>query len=295
MTRSKVTIGDVAAAAGVSTQTVSRVINERQEVRDATRAHVLSVIENLGYRPSTIARGLVTNQTYSIGLVLPDIANPFFPEIARGAEDAAWELGYGMFLYNTGESPKREQAALQLLEDKKVDGVIICSPRQADEELYSLLEGGRRSQTMLSGPPASPSGSERIRSFTETLTAAGLPPGEEQVVPCEASFPEALRVALAVLQSGREIDGLVCYNDTVAAAAIHACVRLGLRVPDDVAVVGNDDTPTAVVVTPALTTVRIPMYEIGVRAARMLIDRIRGGSNAEHVVKPELVVRQSAP
>lgn len=333
MERSKITIADVAQAAGVSTQTVSRVINKKEEVSSNTRNHVQAVIERLGYRPNIIARGLSTKRTHTIGLVVPDITNPFFPEIARGAEDFAWEHDYSIFLYNTGEDLRRERAVLQILEDKQVDGVIICSARQPDEQLLPLLERHqavvvvnrtvpihiagivridnaagtalaikhlldrqRKAIAFLAGPSSSLSGKERLQSYRKTLTAAGWPVEGKYIVNCGANFHDALDVSLNFLTGNPEVDGLICYNDVVAAAAIHACVQLGKRVPQHIAVVGNDETLPAIVVTPALTTVRVPMYQIGVHATRMLIRRMRGDDkNVEIVLKPELVVRGSAP
>src|SRR5215207_2487360 len=139
----KVTIADVAREAGVSSQTVSRVINNKGELKPETRRSVIEVIERMGYRPSSIARSLATNRTFTLGLSVPDIDNPFWPGIARGIEEVAWEHGYHVFLCNTTEDPKREEAVLQLLEDKRVDGVIVAGSRLPDERLLPLIEQHR--------------------------------------------------------------------------------------------------------------------------------------------------------
>jgi LacI family transcriptional regulator len=139
----KVTIADVAREAGVSSQTVSRVINNKGELKPETRRSVIDVIERMGYRPSSIARSLATNRTFTLGLSVPDIDNPFWPGIARGIEEVAWEHGYHVFLCNTTEDPKREEAVLQLLEDKRVDGVIVAGSRLPDERLLPLIEKHR--------------------------------------------------------------------------------------------------------------------------------------------------------
>ena len=135
----RITMADVAREAGVSLMTVSRVINNKSQVSAATRQRVLSIVEQLGYRPSGIARGLATRRTGTLGLVVPDVANPFFADVARGVEHQAYAEGYNVFLCNTAEDPEREVAVLQLLEEKRVDGVMLCSSRLEDEDLRALL------------------------------------------------------------------------------------------------------------------------------------------------------------
>jgi LacI family transcriptional regulator len=127
----RVTISDVAREAGVSLMTVSRVVNGKEEISPTTRQRVLDVIEQMGYRPSGIARGLATQRTGTLGLVVPDMANPFFSDVARGAEDRARAAGYNIFVCNTDESPQREIAALDSLEEKRVDGVVLCRTLRA--------------------------------------------------------------------------------------------------------------------------------------------------------------------
>ncbi len=209
----RVTIADVAREAGVSRQTVSRVINNKGEISPATLSHVRDVIERLGYRPSSIARGLATRKTLTIGLVVPDIANPFFAEIARGAGDVAHEAGYSLLLCTTAEDQAREADVLRALEDQSVDGIILCSSRLAEPDLLAaiarqravvlvnrklegcqggvwvddargarlavehLLRAGRRTIGCLAGPyPISHSSRERARGYAGALAAAGGDP-----------------------------------------------------------------------------------------------------------------------
>ncbi len=332
--RSNVTIADVAREAGVSTQTVSRVLNNKGEISPETRRLVSDVIQRLGYRPNSVARSLVTRRTLSLGLVVPDITNPFFPEIARGAEDTALAAGYSVFLCNTTEQAEREVAVLRLLEEKRVDGVVVCSARLPDDQLVPLLRrqrtvvlvnrivagaaagvvrvddadgtrqavrhllgGGRRRLAMLSGPPASWGGRERVRGFREALQAAGLAVDPELILACPPYLDGGARAARRVLLSRRAVDGLVCYNDLVAIGALQACRELGARVPEDVAVVGCDDILLASLVTPPLSTIRVSKYDIGASAVRMLLDRIAapGPEAAELVIRPTLVARASTP
>jgi LacI family transcriptional regulator len=332
MEHNRVTIADVAQAAGVSTQTVSRVINGKSELSPGTRAHVLSVIERLGYRPSSIARGLATSRTHTLGLVVPDIANPFFPELARGAEDAAREHGYGVFVCNTGERPDQEAAALDLLHDRRVDGIIVSSSRLPDDRLHPLLARGRaavlvnrpappaiastvrvddadgtrqavahllargrRSLALINGPATSYSAGERARGFAAALETAGIVARPELQVRCQPDHTGGFAAVHALLAAQPQIDALVCYNDLVAVGALQACAALERRVPDDVAVIGCDDILLAALVTPALTTVRVDKRALGAAALDLLLARIAGRvDHAARVLAPTLIVRASA-
>ncbi len=329
--RSKVTISDVARAAGVSAQTVSRTLNGKGEISPGTRRLVLDVIDRLGYRPSSIARSLATNRTLTLGLVVPDIANPFFPEVARGIEDAAWEAGYGVMLCNTLESLPREEAAIRSLEEKRVDGIIVCSARLPDEKLFELLRphravvtinrnipehiggmvaiddasgsaaavkhllsGGRRAIGFLAGPATSYSGRRRGEGIAQALAEAGLPPAEAEQ--CAPDVAGGYAAAMRTLNSNTNIDSLICYNDLVAVGALQACAELGRAVPNDIAVIGFDDTLLAALVRPSLTTLRVSKYDLGTDAARMLLQRIgKQQTRREILHKPELIVRDSAP
>lgn len=335
MTR-RVTIADVAREAGVSMMTVSRVINNKGEVSTSTREAVRAAIERLGYRPSSIARGLATRRTATIGLVVPDVANPFFADVAGGVEQVASGEGYNVFLCNTGEDPEREAAVLRLLEEKRVDGVVVCSSRLDDCALQAaldrhpaavlvnrhlpgdeaaiasvriddraggrlatqhLLQSGHRAVGFLAGPPASRSSRLRGEGYRAALAAAGVGAEPEWTVPCAANVEGGFQATRTVLSRYPEVTALFCYNDLVAVGALQACAALGRSVPGDVAIAGFDDIPLAELVTPPLTTCRVPRVELGVRAVRLLLDQIAapGGPAVDVVLQPELVVRASAP
>ena len=338
MSPKKVTIEDVARSAGVSRQTVSRAINDLGEISPQTRARVLRAAEDMGYRPSNIARGLATRRTYTLGLVIPDVANPFFSDVARGAEHVAYTGGYNVFLCNTDEDQVRELAVLQLLEEKRVDGVVLCSSRLDDGELGSvvdrhpavvlvnrrleaadaedrvgvvmlddmlggqiatqhLISSGHRAIGFLAGPPASRSARWRATGYRAALAAAGIPYNPAWTVHCPAGVDGGHQAARDLLTTCPELAALFCYNDLVAVGALYACADLGHRVPADLAVVGFDDIMLAALVTPPLTTCRVPRYELGAQAMRLLLDRIGGHpeGNREIVLRPALVIRASAP
>jgi LacI family transcriptional regulator len=314
-TSDRVTMSDVAREVGVSTMTVSRVINDKGDVSPATRRRVIETIERLGYRPSGIARGLATRHTGTLGLVIPDVANPFFAEVARGVEQVAYAEGYNVFLCNTDEDPERELDVLGSLEEKRVDGLVLCSSRLDTASLRLVVEshaavtlvnrriddlgsgvgvvrvddvmGGRlaaghlisrghRAIGFLVGPSGSHSGQLRLQGYREALLEAGLHGSPTWVAGCAPVAVAGRAAALQLLGQAPELTALLCYNDLVAVGVLQACVEKGCRVPQDLAVVGFDDIPLAALVTPSLTTCRVSRHELGMRAVELRLHQIRG-------------------
>ena len=331
--RSKITIADVAREANVSTQTVSRVINNKGEIRPETRQMVLEVIERLNYRPSPMARGLASSRTRTLGLIVPDIGNSFFAEVVRGAEDVARSCGYQIFLANTDQEPAREIAAVQGLEDMWVDGILICSARLPDEQLREMLvrrqgvvlvnhepvEGavgsvrlseersaqivtkhllarGRRKLGMLAGRPGGPAHRARLKGFRLAMEAAGTPPDDCQIVFCSTNPEGGYEAGRTILSAVPDVDALVCFNDLVAIGALRACREHQRRVPEDIAVTGFGDSILASMVSPSLTTMHESIRELGMHAARMIIAHLNNEElDRDVVIDAELTIRESAP
>jgi LacI family transcriptional regulator len=331
----RVTMADVAREAGVSKMTVSRVINNKGEISPATRKHVLAVIDQLNYHPSAIARGLATKRTATLGLVVPDISNPFFSDIARGVEDKAYTEGYNVFLCSTYEDLHRELAVLKSLEEKRVDGLISCSSRLDDETLGELLDrfpaavlvnrwlseydvgavridneaGGRmatehllqaghRGVGFLTGPATSYAGQIRVRGYRATIGAADVPYNPAWERPCSPNVEGGREAARGLLADHPELTALLCYNDLVAVGVLQVCADEGRRVPDDLAIVSFDDIPLASLVVPSLTTLRAPRFDLGIQAMRLLLARIDDHAeewSQEIILQPEIIVRASAP
>jgi len=328
-----VTIRDVAQRAGVSRQTVSRAINNKGEISPETRARVLEIARELGYRPSSIARGLKTHRTLTIGLVVPDIANPFFAEVARGASEVAFGADYSVLLCNTDERPEREWTALRTLEAHRVDGLLLVSSRLSSSELDEvietwrplvivnrrhgprpglgcvlvddaraavvavrhLVERGHQRIGLLAGSPKSRSGRERRRGYGEAMRDAGLDPRESWVIPCAPTVEGGRRAARRLLAEQPDLTALLAYNDLVAVGAKQTCEALGRPIPDGCALVGWDDIIFASYVSPPLTTMRMPKYEIGERAMSSLFELMGHPDLAPEAVTldAELVVRGS--
>lgn len=328
----RVTIADVAAVSGVSSMTVSRVVNNTGRVNQATRERVRKAIAELGYQPNQVARSLSTRRTRAIGLVVPDITNPFFSAIVRGAEDAAWQAGYTVSLANAVEDPSRERAAIRNFEAHRMDGLIVCSARLPDAELAELLAphpasvlinrqlGSGRSVSLmvddrhgamlatrfvlargherialLAGPDRSASAAVRRRGFYEAMTEAGVTPDEELILSCEPTEEAGNAALRALLERGAEFSAVIAYNDLIAVGAQQAAAELNRSVPDDIAVVGCDDVRVASLVTPALTTLRVDLHAIGRLAAETIFALQRGERRQHALFTPELIVRASAP
>jgi LacI family transcriptional regulator len=327
------TLRDVAQEAGVSIKTVSRVANNQGEISEATRQRVLVAIDKLGYRPSKLARALVTQRTDTIGLVLGDITNPFFPEVARGVLDTAESLGYDAFVCNSDGDHKREIRTLNSLSDHAVDGIIIFStfelepllnqfavpgrpmvlvnrlsdcPRVssvmmqaqhgAETAVGHLIAMGHRQIAMLAGPAFSMNRLQRVRGYRAALAEHGLPVVEEWILPGAPVQARGRESARELLQRYPEITAIFAYNDLLALGALQACKELGRRVPDDCAIVGFDDIPLADSISPALTTVRVDKYELGRQAMKRLLQMLAepGVELGPVWMDVELVVRQSA-
>ncbi|MBI5957575.1 MAG: LacI family DNA-binding transcriptional regulator [Chloroflexi bacterium] len=327
-------MADVAREAGVSLMTVSRAVNNKDGISEGTRQRIQEIIDRLGYRPSIIARSLVTDRTGTIGLIVIDNSNPFFSEIARGVEHEAYATGYNVFLCNTEEDTQRELAVLRSLEEKRVDGIILCSSRLPEDDLLVALEphpavvlvnrkltqkhylsillndeGGARRATehllqhghrnigLLAGPPRSYGGQQRMKGYRDALESAGICPKPEWTRHCLPIVDSGREAAADLLLSCPDISALFCFNDLNAVGALQACQSLGRRVPDDVAVTGFDDIPMAALVTPALTTCRTPTYEVGQQAMSLLLECINGceGECEDIIFERELVIRESAP
>jgi DNA-binding LacI/PurR family transcriptional regulator len=313
------TIRDVAARAGVSHQTVSRVINARDEVTPETRERVVAAIQELQYVPSPLARGLMGSRTHSLGMVTADVTDHFFAQAIAGAELETRKRGYYLIVASVeGEAEDDELAYLRLMLERRVEGLIVARPqlplpaeqlppavervplvsigssevpgfmavdvdnRGGGFEATSLLvRQGHRAIATISGPPDWPSARARLEGYRDALRTAGLSYDEDLVDAASEWGLESGQQALAnLLSRAARFTAVFAHSDLLALGAIRELRSRGLAVPDDVSVVGYDDIPVASFVDPPLTTVRQPMREVGALAAKLLLDRITGGGGA---------------
>ena len=326
------TINDVAKLAGVSYQTVSRVINNKPYVNVATRQRVQEVIDETGYRPSPIARSLATARTATIGLVVPDISNPYFSAIARGVEQVAYAHDYSVLLCNTGEDALRELEVLHILDERYVDGVIVCGLRHEDALLQKaltrfraavlvnrrfadetipaimvddvlggyiatqhLLQIGHTAVGFVAGPINSYSGVKRLQGYQQALAEANIVCQTGWVQHCLPTVTGGEAAANSLLIDHPELTALFCYNDLVAVGVLRHCAVQGRRVPEDLAIVGYDNIMLATLVSPSLTTCHVPREDMGSQAVSMLLSCINDEAERcdEIVVMPELIIRAS--
>lgn len=323
------TMKDVARRAGVSSATVSRVLNDDHLVSSAARDRVMQAVDELGYRPNRIARSLRRQRSDTIGVVVSDIENPHFSRAVREIEDAAYRRGYRVVLCNTDETARKQRDYLQVLADEQVVGVILAPADPADPMIARLLDMqfpivafdrsvkderadavladnvqaartatehvldlGRRHVGFIGGRPEIKTGADRLAGYTEAMQQRGLEP----VVGKGEFRMEVAQVATRELLSGHpDLDGLVVANNLMAIGAIRALRDAGVRVPDDIAFVGIDDPPWAELLRPAMTTLGQPTTKMARAAFDLLVDRIenRRSQSRFMIFHFELNVRES--
>ncbi|MDQ3995828.1 MAG: LacI family transcriptional regulator [Gemmatimonadota bacterium] len=332
MLRLKVTIRDVAREAGVSVATVSRVINDSGPVSDAARARILEIASRLRYAPSEAARTLISSRTSALGVILPDLHGEFFSEVIRGLDQAAKASGFHLLVSGSQNDAAETAAALRAMRGR-VDGLVVMAPDANTAGVAAGVPAGvpvvllncptvdgradsievdnyggayamvrhlagpmRRRVAVIVGTPNNRDAAERLRGYREALVDLDIEQHAEWELGgnfTEASGHEAARRFLA-LETRPE--ALFASNDSMAIGALSALHEAGVRVPEDVAVGGFDDIPMARYTTPPLTSVRVPMGQLGERAVRCLVDAVSadGGHPARRETLPtELVVRAS--
>ncbi|MDP4098769.1 LacI family transcriptional regulator [Paenibacillus sp. P96] len=328
----KATIYDIAREAGVSIATVSQVINGKGKISDKRRAEIMEIMERLNYQPSAIAAALTGKQTYTLGLLVPDISNPYFAELARAVEDRSRQLGYSVVICSTDNKDERVERYLNLLQQKKVDGMMIGTGISNSEILapllqqsipvalvarhmpslaihtvvtddrlggalaaQHLLELGHTRVAVLSEPARVSSSQERLRGFREVLEKAGHTLEAKQIREATAELNAAKAAVLELLGQSDQPTALFCCNDIQAIGALQAAKELNLRVPEELSVIGFDNTILASVTSPPLTTIAQPIEELGRHAVDLLIEELKEERQPARnmVLKPELIVRGS--
>ncbi|WP_440085804.1 substrate-binding domain-containing protein [Streptosporangium sp. LJ11] len=324
----------VAQLAGVSATTVSHALNGRRPVADETRRRVLAAIDQLGYRPNVLARGLRTSRSQTIGLIIPDITNPFYPALARGLQDVLRPAGYDEIISNTDGDRELERAAIEQMIARQVDGLAFAVFHTHAEDLLPvigagipvvrlggrlvqagvdvvhsddeggaaeatryLLERGYRRIGFVCGPHAEGPAAERVAGYRSALLAAGADADPRLVAHTHFSRAGGSSGTARLLDLPEPPDAVLCANDIMAIGALDTAEERGLRVPADLAVMGFDDIEAASLVSPGLTTMANPAREIGQACARRLLERLRGGTaqpSAETVIPARLVRRRSA-
>jgi LacI family transcriptional regulator len=326
------TIKDVAARAGVSVTTVSHVVNSTRFVSDDARQRVNDAIDELRYVPSALARSLKSNRTGTIGMMTPNCSNPFFAEVIRGIEDACFAANFNVILCNSDDDFNKQRKYIRVLVEKQVDGLIVFSmgrDNQLGEQLREtgmphvildreikhieadlvevdheagawmatrhLIELGHRRIACITGPLNLAPAQERVQGYRRAMDEAGLDVNKDWEIEGGFTSEKSFVAMQRLLVLEQTPSAVFACNDLMAIGALCAATQQGLRVPQDVSVIGFDDIALAAYSSPPLTTIVQPKHQLGLMAARFLIDRLAdpGLALRREVLEPELCLRQS--
>jgi LacI family transcriptional regulator len=323
------TLLDVARAAGVSASTVSRILNGTAKVSDAKRLKILDAIEKMNFTPNQMAQNLKSGRSMTIGIVVQDISSPFFDEALRGVDDGLKSTGYTSVIVSGHWNAQEEEDRIRLLLARKVDGIILLSGRISDEAVVRfsnrrpivstgrnihtakaigfkidneygafiavnhLIEMGHRRIAFVAGPENNTDAGERLKGYMRALTEAGIAIDDNLIT--EGDFHEACGLIAVnhLFETRQQFTAIFAANDLTAYGVRLGLYRKGIRVPDDISLVGFDDLPGSAYTAPPLTTVHQPLYDIGRIATNTLLAIIEGKESQWEVPPLELVVRET--
>lgn len=328
----KVTIYDVAEKAGVSIATVSKVINNTGRISEKTRKKVQEIMEQLHYEPSMVASALTSKRTGTIGLLVPDIANPFFAEVARSFEDYAQKLGFGLVICSTDGQDEKARLYLSLLMRKQVDGLIITTYIKDADLLAQLMEreipivlfsidiptlsvnavsvddykGGLQATNYLLSLGHKRIGviaedlsrsSYRVQGYKEAMTKAGVKVIESNIISTNTTVKDGEAAAQQLLKKKGRPTAIFACNDLLAIGAMEAARKLDIKIPEELSIIGFDNTILAEIANPSLTSVSQPIKEMANQAMTVLAEEIENvheqSSKQRVLMLPELVIRNS--
>jgi LacI family transcriptional regulator len=328
------TIHEVAKHAGVGSITVSRVINNTGYISQETRERVEKAIAELGYVPNTLARSLRSRRTNTIGLILTDITNPFFTTLARGVEDAAKQAGYTVIFCNSDESQAKEEQYLNVLLQKQVDGllfvpsqnrptairqiqkhgtpVVVLDRRVSDVQVdivrcdavdgsYQLarylISLGHRQIAVMSGAVGVSTADDRVTGYRNALEEAGIGIEETYIFRGDFTLDSGYAMTRQAISLHPRPTALIAANNFITIGAMRALQESGLEVPEDIALVGFDDLPPAMVTFPFFTVASQSAYDMGTRAMNLLLERLEGKENDQYqeiILPTQLIIRRSS-
>lgn len=326
-----ITIREIANLAGVSIGTVSRVLNNKEiGYTEETKAKVLDIVQKYDYIPNSSARALSTQSTKTLGCIIPDICNPFFPELARGIEDTASSYGYHIFLCNTDLDAQKEKSYVYTLLEQQVDGILFassttttpnniariqkarkpiilldsCIPSDSTPCVYidntygtysatkHLIKCGHTAIAFMSGPLHLTTSIERLAGYKMALEESAFPLNESLIAESDYTSEGAAKT-MNQLPRGR-FTAIVVSNDLMAYGVYKYVKHQNLRIPEDLSIIGFDDLALSPLLDPPLTTIRQPAYNLGQYAAEMMIGLLQGTTSLnKHIYRPQLIIRES--
>jgi LacI family transcriptional regulator len=320
---SNITIYDVAREANVSMATVSRVVNGNPNVKPTTRKKVLEAIDRLGYRPNAVARGLASKKTTTVGVIIPDISSIFYSELARGIEDIATMYKYNIILSNSDQNLEKELHLLNTMLGKQVDGIVFMGGNITDEHVEEFkrspvpivlaasveeqgetpsvaidyeqaiydavklfIDKGHRDIAFVSGPMQEPiNRSKKLQGYKRALEEAAIPFNEQFVAEGDYTYDSGMEALQSLMGLDRKPTAILSATDEMALGIIHAAQDQGLSIPDDLDIIGFDNTRLSLMVRPQLSTVVQPTYDIGAVAMRLLTKLMNKEPVEEHIVE----------
>jgi len=328
--KDRVTIRDVAARAGVSHQTVSRVINDSERVLPETRAKVMEAIAELGYHPNALARSMARGRSHTVACIAPNLTDYTFASLISGAEIEARQQGYFWLSASAPDSDTFAELVTELVTSRRVEGLMVINPyaddrqhhlpqdfplafagaRPREGEINSvalddvgaayeatkhLLDLGHRQIGMITGPLTEDAGQDRCQGYEQAMAEEGIVPAVELIIEGNWLAQSGYDAFMQMVQAGQLPSAIFAQNDLMAAGALRAARDMGLEVPDDLSIIGVDDIPLAAFFEPPLTTIHQNFHLIGREAARLLIRTVeQPDSSRRHLRMPvELVVRRS--
>jgi len=325
-----VTIIDIAKQIGVSYTTVSRALNGKKGVSEKTRQRIIEEAKKMGYQPNALARGLVSKSTNTIGLIIPDITNPFFPDVARGVEDEARKENYNVFLCNSNWDTERELEILEALRQNRVDGIIINPNSFSNIEFINqlgipvvylstrvdegestyigidnikgamiavdhLVECGYKRIAYVGGTIKSYSNNRRSKGYLMALEKHGIPKDQSIIVNGNFETQAGYEATKKLLESANPPDAVFAGNDIIALGVLQCAQEMGLKIPEDFGIVGFDDIYSSGLPQVQLTTVALPKKFLGKKAFDLLLEKLKEEETGvvQYAIKPKLVVRKT--
>lgn len=326
-----VTLRDIAEIAGVSVNTVSRALHDKSDIGVETKRRIRALTEELGYVPDQTAARLRTRKTQTIGVVVTHMNNAFYAHILQGIHDAAFKLGYTMFVLGSNDDVEEEQRALVTMKANRVAGIVIVPSQDLVNQLdfdqltiphitivrkgilntqsylvtdshrsgvlvaQHFIREGRRAPAYIGFDSMVSCNKDRLDGFRETLEEGGIILKREAVLQCKADMRSACEATAQLISRNPKIDSLFVYNDHMAMGVMRALHDLGVTVPDDITVVGHDDIDESSMLVPALSTIRVPKYSLGFESTSSLIHFIEQKDSFKKTIlnTPELIIRET--
>ncbi len=326
------TIEDIAQKAGVSTATVSRVLNNKPDVNDETKKKIEKIIKEEDYMPNGIARGLAKNKTLTIGLIIPDISNPYFPEIVRGSENQSKKMGYSLIFCETQNNKKEEKRSIDLMRSKRVDGILLSLSKNNKQELIKLQEDqfpfvqidrfipeiqsscviinnvnaackavnylikkGHKKIAHVTGDLKTQTGIKRKEGYQKVIQENNLKIKNKWIKQGDYTKKSGYESMKSLLDLSEKPTAVYFANDLMALGGYKAAEEKNFKIPDNISIVGHDNIDIASLIKPALTTVAQPMYKLGIEAAKLLIKNINEKENdyRHKILSTKLIERES--